>query len=135
MHRPLLTVSLSILIATALSGCVQRTVTITSEPSGALIYLNDEEVGRTPLTVPFTFYGKYDVRIEAEGHHPLWTRKEATPPWWDHVGPDLFAEVIPHGKAEQRWHFVLTAAPKPKDVDEQVLLDHAHQLRATIPND
>ena len=40
-----------------LSGCVDRTISITSTPSGALVYLNDEEVGRTPLVTPFTFYG------------------------------------------------------------------------------
>lgn len=51
------------LIALGTLGCVQRTITITSNPTGALVHLNDEEVGRTPLTVPFTFYGTYDVRV------------------------------------------------------------------------
>ncbi len=46
-------------------GCVERTVTITSEPDNALVYLNDEEIGRTPVTVSFTFYGVYDVRYGA----------------------------------------------------------------------
>ena len=48
-------------------GCVERLITVRSQPSGALVYLNDEEVGRTPVTVPFTFYGYYDVRLEHEG--------------------------------------------------------------------
>jgi len=54
----------------ALVGCVERTITITSEPSGALVHLNDEEIGRTPVTVPFRFYGVYDVRLT---HEPVWT--------------------------------------------------------------
>ena len=53
----------------SLTGCIERTISITSEPSGALVHLNDDEVGRTPLTVPFTFYGVYDVRVE---HEPVW---------------------------------------------------------------
>lgn len=53
-------------LALWLTGCIERTITITSEPSGSLVHLNDEEVGRTPLTVPFTFYGVYDVRLEHE---------------------------------------------------------------------
>jgi hypothetical protein len=55
--------------ATLLAGCVERTITINSEPQGALVYLNDEEVGRTPVSVPFLYYGTYDVRLE---HEPEW---------------------------------------------------------------
>jgi len=50
-----------------ITGCVERLITVKSTPAGALVYLNDEEVGRTPVTVPFRFYGVYDVRLEHEG--------------------------------------------------------------------
>lgn len=53
--------------ALSLTGCIERLITVTSQPAGALVYLNDEEVGRTPVTVPFRFYGVYDVRLEHEG--------------------------------------------------------------------
>ena len=91
-----------------LGGCVQRMIAVTSEPAGALVWLNDQEVGRTPLEVPFTFYGTYDVRLEKEGYAPLWTVGEADPPWWDYPGPDLVAELMPWG-AESRvaWHYEL----------------------------
>ncbi len=39
------------------AGCVQRTITITSDPPGALVWLNDREIGRTPLDVNFVYYG------------------------------------------------------------------------------
>ena len=81
-------------------GCVQRTITITSQPEGALVHLNDEEIGRTPVTVPFTFYGIYDVRLEADGHQPMWTQQKAVAPWWELPGVDLMAEAVPRGKAE-----------------------------------
>jgi len=50
-----------------ITGCVERLITVKSTPAGALVYLNDEEVGRTPVTVPFKFYGVYDVRLEHDG--------------------------------------------------------------------
>lgn len=112
-------------------GCVQRTISITSEPSGALVFLNDEEVGRTPVVVPFTFYGVYDVRMEAEGYHPLWTQQKAKAPWWETPGVDLFAEAVPDGKAELHWHFTMDEQPPAEEVDADLLLDHAKQLRAT----
>lgn len=60
-------VTLLLAIAALLTGCVERLITVHSTPAGALVYLNDEEVGRTPVSVPFKYYGTYDVRIEHEG--------------------------------------------------------------------
>lgn len=108
-------------------GCVERTITITSEPVGALVHLNDEEVGRTPLTVPFTHYGVYDVRLEHEGYNPLWTTQEAKPPVWDMMGPDLLAEMVPNNKAPQNWHFRLEPTGE-QNVDR--LIGNARQLRS-----
>jgi hypothetical protein len=117
------------LVAMVGAGCVERTITITSEPAGALVHLNDEEVGRTPVTVPFTFYGKYDVRVEADGYQPLWTRTEAVAQWWENIGPDIAAETIPHHKAEQHWHYKLDPYTER---DPDALVDRAKQLRATL---
>ena len=66
---------LSLLLAClAVAGCVQRTISITSTPTAALVRLNDEEVGRTPVSVPYRFYGVYDVRLEREKQ---WLDKDA----------------------------------------------------------
>jgi hypothetical protein len=111
------------------AGCVQRTITITSEPAGALVHLNDDEVGRTPVTVPFTFYGVYDVRLSKEGYIPLWTKAEAKSPWWDVIGVDLLAETVPNARSEHEWHFELQ--PRPAE-DEAGLLDRARQMQALL---
>jgi hypothetical protein len=93
-----------------LIGCVERTISISSQPNGALVYLNDEEVGRTPVDVPFTFYGVYDVRMERDGFKPLWTTHEAVAPWWENPGPDLIAEMLPgRRKVNLKWHFEMVA--------------------------
>ena len=36
-------------------------------------------------------------------------------PWWEAPGPDLIAELIPHLKAEQHWHFQLDLSPLHDD--------------------
>jgi hypothetical protein len=81
--------------ACIITGCVRRTITITSEPSGALCWLNGREVGRTPVTVDFLHYGTYDVVLEADECEPLLTSGKANPPLWDNVPLDLFAEMAP----------------------------------------
>lgn len=110
-------------------GCVERRLMITSEPSGALIYLNDQEVGRTPLDVPFTWYGVYDVRLEREGYVTLQTQREAQRPWWEAPGPDLFAEAVPGKRVEVAWHLEMDEAEPSGEVDPDVPLNNALQLR------
>ena len=107
-------------------GCIRRTLAITTEPSGALLWLNDREVGRTPVEVDFDYYGTYDVRLEQDGYEPMMTSGQADAPWWDTVVVDLFAEAVP-GTLTSRieWHYVM----KPIDKDRQGLIDRAHQLR------
>lgn len=126
-----LRVALALSIA-AVSGCVQRTVHVTSQPSGALVYLNDEEVGRTPVTVPFTFYGVYDVRLEKDGYHPLWTATRADAPWWEAPGPDLIAETIPGLKVKLDWHYQLRPLSTE---DEDSLISRAQELHDSTRTD
>ncbi len=66
-----------------------------SEPSGALVFLNGEEVGRTPTEVPFTWYGHYDVELRKEGFATLRTERWVAAPWWQWVPLDLVAALMP----------------------------------------
>jgi len=118
----------------ALTGCVRRTILITSDPSGALVYLNDREVGRTPVDVDFVHYGTYDVRLVKDGCEPLLTSGDASAPLWDTPGPDLIAELIPaelHSRIQ--WHYVL----EPAREDRDALLDRARRFRTetTTPDE
>lgn len=117
------------LIVAGSVGCVQRTITVTSEPPGALVWLNDEEVGRTPVAVPFTFYGTYDVRLEKDGFAPLWTVGEAEMPWWEAPGPDFFAELVPGAESNVAWHFEMQPATPAEDIDTAALRGRALELR------
>ena len=114
-----------ILLATG--GCIRRTLSVTSTPPGALVWINDREVGRTPLVVDFTHYGTYDVRVEREGMEPVMTNRKASAPVWDLPGPDLVVEILPF-QANSRidWHFDL----EPRDESHPRLLERAEAFRA-----
>lgn len=121
---------LMILGCLAATGCVRRTITITSDPSGALCHLNGREVGRTPVEVDFLFYGTYDVVLEKEGFEPLLTSGKAEAPLWDSIPFDLVSEMSP-GERESKieWHYALT----PRNDDPQALIDRARELRDRLP--
>lgn len=131
--KPCVVLAVSTLLAALLlgGGCeTQRTIRITSEPSGALVHLNDEEVGRTPVTVPFKFYGTYGVRLQRDGYDTLSTTAEADAPWWEYPGPDLIAAVVPDTENRVAWHFELQPATPAAEQDADALIDRARQLRA-----
>lgn len=120
-------------LAPLLGGCAQRSISITSTPPGALVYLNDQEVGRTPLDVDFRFYGTYDVRLVLPGHEPLLTSREAAAPWYEYPGPDLLAAAFPV-RTELAWHFELqpVAEAGDKEAAQAAAVQRGRDLRATI---
>ena len=66
---------LAVLFCCLMLGCGDRTISITSSPSGALVWVNDREVGRTPVQIGFIYDGQYDVRIERDGYEPIMTAR------------------------------------------------------------
>ncbi len=116
--------------ALAGTGCVERTITIETDPPGALVYLNDEEAGRSPLTVPFTWYGTYDVRIERDGYQTISTAAETAPPWHEHPGPDLLVELLPW-TTEVKYHWQYELVPN-QPADPEALTERARALRGEL---
>lgn len=110
------------------AGCVERTLTVTSEPPGALVTISSIEKGRTPVTIPFLWYGDYDVIVRMEGYETLKTHQKINPPPYEIPPVDLLSELAPWTYHDQRTaHFVLTPATQPA---EKELLDRAEELRA-----
>lgn len=97
--------------AAVLPGCLQRTLSITTEPPGALVWVNDVEVGTTPLETDFTYYGGYDVRIRRPGYEPIATKETIDAPIQELPVIDFFAEMWP-SKIENRveWKYTLVRA-------------------------
>ncbi len=110
----------------AAGGCVRRVVEITSEPSGALVWMNDREVGVTPCEVEILHYGVYDLRVSRDGWEPVSAGRSADPPIWDLPGPDLIAELLPFEiESRATWHVVLES----EDLDADAVMVRAEAMR------
>lgn len=97
------------LSAFLLCGCAQRTLDITSEPSGALVYLNGEEIGRTPLRYDFMWYSDYDVILRREGYETLKTNRKLDAPLMFIPPLDLVGELF-GAKDHRHWNFTMQPA-------------------------
>ena len=129
----------SILLGTGISlmllgggvGCVERMMTIESNPSGALVHMNDLEIGRTPVTRDFTWYGNYDVTVRKEGYQTLKTETNVKAPWWQWVPFDLFAEILPI-PFKDRQSIAYTLEPATTQPATQSLIENATELRGQL---
>ena len=91
--------TLAAMAATAAAGgCVEREMTIRSDPPGALVYVDDYDIGITPVTTPFTYYGQRQVRLVKDGYETLTLLQPVTPPWYEFYGLDFISENIVPGK-------------------------------------
>ena len=129
MIRISLLALVSVLGALCAGGCMQRTLTVRSDPPDALVYLNDLEVGRTPITRSFVWYGTYDVELRKEGFESIKTTANVWAPWWQWVPIDFAAEILPLHLHDER---VLTYSLKPastQPVDPDRLMMRAEDMR------
>lgn len=99
-----------------LGGCVERKLTINTEPSGALVILNDEEIGDSPVTLAFSWYGDYKVRISKDGFETLDTHRKLKAPTHDKFPFDFFYEILWPKRIvdEYEWTFALVPFEQPK---------------------
>ncbi len=123
-------------------GCVERSITVVTSPQHAVVYLNDVEVGRSPCKVPFEWYGDYSVRLRAKKNlgttaNPHWvyyylhTHRTAHAPWFQWIGPDLFAELMPiHFKDDKIWAFIVPPVGRQTSTE---LIKNAEHLKAQLP--
>jgi len=96
-----------------LCGCVERKLTINTEPPGALIVLNDEEIGESPVTIGFNWYGDYCVRISKEGYQTLDTHQPLEGPWYDDFPFDFFAQIVNPRKIVDAYEWTFELSPMP----------------------
>jgi hypothetical protein len=113
-----------------LAGCVERKLTINTDPQGAKVVLNDQEIGTSPVTVPFNWYGDYWVRLSKDGYETLDTHRELKAPLHDHLPFDFVAQILYPGRIDAyEWTFEL--APKQYPPRDQ-LIEEGQALRSQL---
>lgn len=84
----------AVLAAVAAGGCVQRRMTIRSNPPGALVYVDDYQVGTTPVSHDFVYYGTRKIRLVKDGYETLTVRQPFPVPWYDIFPLDFVTENL-----------------------------------------
>jgi hypothetical protein len=90
---PRLALALLTLAGTA-SCAAHRTLTISSDPPGATVRIDDVLIGETPVVLPFHHYGTRRLTLYLEGHRTEAFDVAVEAPWYGRFPMDFVTEVL-----------------------------------------
>lgn len=122
-------VLISLIVATGLlSGCVRKRMTIVSNPPGAQVFIDNREIGSTPVSTAYQYYGTREIRLQKDGFETITVKRNFDPPWYEYPPFDLFSEsFVTHEFRDERiLDFQLIPMQK---VPADTVRDRAEELR------
>lgn len=102
-------------------GCVERRMLIVSDPPGATVLVNGQNVGLTPASVPFTYYGKYDITLIRDGYQTKTYQARIRRPWFQFFPLDFAAEVLYPGHIQDNRTLNFQMEPMVQPTSEQII--------------
>lgn len=116
------------LVIVSFSGCVRRRMTVRTSPPGAMVYVDHQSIGTTPVSANFTYYGTRQFEIIKDGYRTEKFLRKFDPPWYQWPVLDFIAESIwPYEKRDER---ILDVQLTPEvDVPTQALIKSGEELR------
>src|SRR5215212_5465633 len=109
-------------------GIVRRRLNVNSNPQGALVYVDNQQIGTTPCSVDFTYYGTREIRLIKAGFETLTVNQPIPAPWYEYTPLDFVAENLVATKIRDNRTVNYNLAPQLV-VPTQELIDRANQLR------
>jgi PEGA domain len=101
------------LCACLFTGCLHRSLSVTSEPSGAQLIVNGEAAGNTPARLRFHHHGVYRVELRKPGYQPVVEGLRLGPKFYERMPIDFVTDVLWPGKIidDRKVHYSLKKTP------------------------
>ena len=140
MKRTMTFASLFVALAAmaACSGClkeyvnkeygVERFITVKSDPPGARLFMDNEEVGTTPYTLKFVHYGTRRITVIANGYKTISTYERIAPPVYQWFPLDFVFELLLPVKMEDHHNYLYILEPEP-EMNVQDFIKQAQEFR------
>ena len=111
------------------SGCVRRRLTVRTNPPGAVAYLDNVELGKTPISRNFEYYGKRELKLVREGYEPHVEMIHLRAPWYQWPGLDFVSEVLIPGTITDERVYPINLKPQ-QIVSQDDLIAEGERLKA-----
>lgn len=104
---------------------------VRTNPPGALVFIDGQEIGRTPVATPFTYYGTRKFRIVKDGYETINVTQPFPAPWFEIPPLDFISEnLVPQEIRDERV-VEFDLSPKAQAAMGDVLIQ-ADQLRSMV---
>lgn len=117
------------LLFLSLIGCVHRRLTINSNPAGALVRIDGEDVGYTPTSVDYTWYGTREVQLLKDGYETQTHMIDVSPPWYQRFPLDFISDNFLGTHVRDHRRFDLRMQPRQADNSDDVV-ERGRSLRS-----
>jgi len=112
-------------------GAVRRRVTIRSNPSGALVFIDDQEIGVTPVSTSFIYYGTRKIQLIKDGYETVTVLRTFKPPWYQWAGIDFITENLVRSEFRDERLIEFKLTPLRIKTNKE-LVDRGIQLRQRV---
>ena len=103
-------------------------MTIRSNPPGAVVSVDDYEIGAAPVSTDFTYYGTRKIRLVKDGCETLTVMQPVPTPWYQIPPLDFVFENLVPGEIRDQRTFTYELMPQMV-VPQDQLLQRAEELR------
>ncbi len=111
------------------SGCVYRRIIVRSDPPGARVILDGQEVGNTPVGIPFTWYGTRQMTLVKPGYETHTELVKIPSPWYQVFPLDFVSDNFLPGHVADRHEISRQLSPQAVAPLDQ-LEERAESLRS-----
>lgn len=122
---------LLILLVLAASGCVRRRLTVRSNPAGAIVHVDNQQIGTTPCSVDYVYYGTREIRLVLPGYETLTVNQPLPAPWYQVPGIDFVSENLVPRRIEDARTVSFNLQPQRLMAPEEVIA-RGEQLRRQV---
>ena len=116
------------LVCVANAGCVRRRLTVRTNPPGAQVFVDDQEIGVTPCSASFIYYGTRKITVMKDGYKTETLFQRINPPWYEIPPLDFVSENLISRELRDERIVDVQLAPE-EIVPQQKLIDRAQALR------
>ena len=83
-----------LVFSTVFSGCVRRRMTVRTNPPNAMVYIDRQPIGLTPVSTAYTYYGTRHFEIVKDGYRTEKFLRKFNPPWYELPGLAFVTETL-----------------------------------------
>lgn len=118
-----------VLLALLSSGCMHRRLTIRSDPPGALVLVDGEEIGTTPVGFDYTYYGTRSITLIKDGYQTKTVPLKLGTPWYQVFPLEIISDNFA-GRKINDWREVSYALEPAVLIPTDDLRGRANALRS-----